>query len=132
MGLAGRADIEVRIFFGAWAMIALAGLLRPHLRAWRESLGLASLLFLAIPVVSALTTGAHPFDGEARFLGFDAAMLATGLLLAFAAYEAGRARPQRRAVQADPAAEPARIPAPRPAGTPQKRNAALPQARRSA
>jgi uncharacterized iron-regulated membrane protein len=132
VGLAGRADIEVRIFFGAWAMIALAGLLRPHLRAWRESLGLASLLFLAIPVVSAFTTGTHPFDGEARFLGFDAAMLATGLLLAFAAYEAGRARLQRRAVQADPAAEPAQIPAPRPAGTPQKRNAALPQARRSA
>ncbi|KAB1070955.1 PepSY-associated TM helix domain-containing protein [Methylobacterium planeticum] len=128
VGVAGRADLEVRIFFGAWAAIALAALLRPHLRAWREALGLASLLFLAIPVVSALTTGAQAFDGAARFLGFDAAMLATGLLLAFAASEAGRTRPPRRAEPAVPAGRPAQ----RAAGTPQARSAAPAPARRRA
>ena len=118
LGIEGRADLEVRVFFGAWACIAVAALLRPHLAAWREAFGLASLLFLAVPAVSALTTGYHPFDGEARFLGFDAAMLATGLLLAVAAYQAGRDRTPRRGEAAEP------LPAPRPAA--HRPSAALP------
>ncbi len=121
--LPGRADWEIGIFFGAWACIALAAVPRPHLSAWREAFGLASALFLSVPVVSAITTGEHPLDGEARYLGFDAAMLALSALLAVAAYQAGRPRAPRRPARAEAAPAAARPPQPRPVGAPLTRRA---------
>ncbi|TXN71230.1 PepSY-associated TM helix domain-containing protein [Methylobacterium sp. WL6] len=92
LDLAARADWEVGTFFGAWALVAVAGALRPAESVWREGLGLVGGLFLAVPVVGAITTGLHPLAGETRFLGFDAAMIALGILLGLAARKAGQAR----------------------------------------
>ncbi|WP_430910979.1 PepSY-associated TM helix domain-containing protein [Methylobacterium sp. sgz302541] len=90
LDLAERAAWEMRAFFAAWLLVALAALLRPHAAAWREGLWFAALLFLAIPVVDALTLGEAVLAEGARFLGFDAAMIVVGLVLAFAAGRAGR------------------------------------------
>jgi hypothetical protein len=100
LDLAARADWEVGTFFCAWALVAVAGALRPAESVWREGLGLVGGLFLAVPVVGALTTGLHPLAGETRFLGFDAAMIALGILLGLAARKAGQAR-LRPALRAD-------------------------------
>jgi uncharacterized iron-regulated membrane protein len=79
-----RSAWEVRAFFIAWSVAALAAALYPRARAWTLALGLAAAAFLAIPVVDAVTVG------EARFLGFDAAMAVLGLLLAAGARLASR------------------------------------------
>lgn len=87
LDVAERAAWEVRAFFGAWALVMLAAFLRPHAAAWREGFWLGAVLFLAIPVVDGLMLG---HESVARFLGFDAAMVALGLLLAVAAAKTGR------------------------------------------
>lgn len=96
LDLAGRADWEVRAFFGVWILAALASALAPSAKAWPAGLSVAALAFLAIPVVDAVTVG------QARFLGFDAAMLAVAILLAvgarFAARRPGRVRAAKPAL----------------------------------
>ncbi|MDP4002193.1 PepSY domain-containing protein [Methylobacterium sp. NEAU K] len=82
--LADRADWEVRGFFAAWALAAVASALYPPARAWPVALGVAAVAVLAIPVTDILTVG------QARFLGFDAAMLVLGVLLALGARIAAR------------------------------------------
>jgi uncharacterized iron-regulated membrane protein len=83
-GLEARADWEVQSFFGAWLLAAVVSALYQRARAWKAALGLAACAFLAIPIVDAVTVG------EARFLGFDLAMTALGLLLLLAARLASR------------------------------------------
>ena len=95
LDLAARANWEVGAFFAAWILAALLGAARPQARAWREGFALAALLYLAVPVVGAATTGLHPLNGGLRFLGFDLAMLAIALLLGLAAGKIG-ARPEGR------------------------------------
>lgn len=96
LDLAGRADWEVRAFFGVWILAALASALAPSAKAWPAGLSAAALAFLAIPAVDAVTVG------QARFLGFDAAMLAVAILLAvgarFAARRPGRVRAAKPAL----------------------------------
>jgi uncharacterized iron-regulated membrane protein len=87
VALEARATWEGGVFFGAWGLAAVVGLLRPHDRTWREMGTAAALLFLAIPLVSALTTD-RGFD----FIGFDAAMIAIGLALAWGARKVSRYR----------------------------------------
>ncbi|MCJ2060729.1 PepSY domain-containing protein [Methylobacterium sp. J-048] len=86
--LAARADWEVRGFFAAWILAAIAAALYPRARAWPTSLAVAAVAFLAIPIIDALTVA------QARFLGFDAAMLAVAVLLALGARLAAK-RPSR-------------------------------------
>ena len=88
--LAARAEWEVGAFFAAWLLVALFGAARAEARAWPEAFAAAALLFCAVPLVSAATTGAHPFAAGARFVGFDLAMLALAAGFAFAARKAGR------------------------------------------
>ena len=89
LGLEARADWEVRSFFAAWALAAVAAALYGRAWAWTAALGVAACAFLAIPVVDAATVG------EARFLGFDLALAALGLLLLLAARLAARRRAPR-------------------------------------
>jgi uncharacterized iron-regulated membrane protein len=89
ISLEARADWEVRSFFAAWVLAALIAALVQRARAWTAALGLAACAFLAIPIVDAVTVG------EARFLGFDLAMTALGLLLLLAARLAARRRASR-------------------------------------
>ena len=93
LDLAARADWEVGVFFGAWALVAVLGAVRPAGTVWREGLALVGALFLAVPFVGAIATGLHPLAGELRFLGFDAAMIVLGVLFVLAARKAGRPRP---------------------------------------
>ncbi|WP_091970446.1 PepSY-associated TM helix domain-containing protein [Methylobacterium gossipiicola] len=95
--LDARATWEGGVFFGAWGVAALVSLARPHARTWREMGMAAALLFLAVPVVGALTT-----DRGLDFLGFDAAMVAIGLLLAWGARKVSRYRGPARARAAVP------------------------------
>ncbi|MGH2266673.1 hypothetical protein ACQ1Z3_16400, partial [Enterococcus faecalis] len=41
--LAGRADLEVQAIFWTWGVVALAQLVRPARRAWREGFLLAAI-----------------------------------------------------------------------------------------
>ena len=93
LDLAARADWEVGVFFGAWALVAVLGAARPAGTVWREGLALVGALFLAVPFVGAIATGLQPLSSELRFLGFDAAMVVLGLLFVLAAHKAGRPRP---------------------------------------
>ena len=95
LDLAARGDREVGIFYLAWGLAAVLGALRPVETVWREGLALVGLLFLAVPVVDAVATGLQPLDGGMRFLGFDAAMVALGLLFGLAARKAGQAEHDR-------------------------------------
>ncbi|TXM70759.1 PepSY domain-containing protein [Methylobacterium sp. WL12] len=84
--LAGRAGWEVRFFFAGWITIALAALLRPQARRWYEALTCTTALYLAVPTVDILSRGRATITGDTVFLGFDATMLATAAIFAFAAY----------------------------------------------
>ncbi|MCJ2035981.1 PepSY-associated TM helix domain-containing protein, partial [Methylobacterium sp. J-068] len=91
--LAHRATWEGASFFGAWVLAALVPLARPQRQAWAETGLAAGLLFGAVPVVSWLTT-----DRGLDFVGFDAAMLGLGVVLALGArkvalYEGRRSAP---------------------------------------
>ncbi|WP_380876586.1 iron uptake protein [Sphingomonas sp. DBB INV C78] len=101
----GRSDLEVSAMFWVWFGLAALACLRPIRRAWIETLGLSAAAFFAIPLVNALTTDRGLFasitKGDSLFVAFDIAMLATGALLAFAAWRvavktAKAARAQRR------------------------------------
>lgn len=80
-----RADLEALTFFATWALAAMHGACRPHLRAWAEQLGCAAFLGAGLPLLNAATSGRHLghslTDGDWMLAGFDLASLATGLLL---------------------------------------------------
>lgn len=89
-----RAQAEIDLFFGVWAVAALAALCRPGRGMWVLQLGLAAALFGGIPLLNAATTGTHlgvalP-AGLWRVAGFDLVCLALGI--AFAAACAGLVR----------------------------------------
>ncbi|MGC7840044.1 PepSY-associated TM helix domain-containing protein [Pseudomonas wayambapalatensis] len=89
VGLQGRADWEVNAFFLVWALSLLHAMLRPGRRAWGEQLALGALVFAALPLLNAVTTGQgldHSLIvGDWAMAGFDLTALATGLFLGWAA-----------------------------------------------
>jgi uncharacterized iron-regulated membrane protein len=89
VALEGRADLEVDSFFAVWGLALLHALLRPGRRAWGEQLLLGAVLFAALPVLNALTTGTglQPAiaQGDWMIAGFDLTALGCGLLLAWMA-----------------------------------------------
>lgn len=100
VGIADRSGWEIRAFFGAWIIMALAALLRPHRRAWTEGAIAVAALFVAAATADALTIG------EARFLGFDTALLVLAALFAYAARKVSTYAPpqrERRSRQDSPA-----------------------------
>ncbi|WP_025131664.1 PepSY domain-containing protein [Pseudomonas sp. PH1b] len=94
-GFAERADWEVNSFFILWGLSLLHASLRPGRRAWVEQLGLAALLFTAVPLLDALThpnlTDGFLVGGDWMLAGFDLACLGSGLFLAWAARKMHRA-----------------------------------------
>lgn len=92
--LAGRAEWEIRLFFLAWAATVPHALLRPPRRAWSEQLAVASGLAAGAPLVSALVNHDHLFAqlarGDYELAGVEFGAIALGLLLALAAWAAGR------------------------------------------
>jgi hypothetical protein len=100
--MADRAEAEVAIMFWTWFGLAAIACLRPIRRAWTETLAIAAIAFLALPLVNAITTDRGLFrslaNGDWLFAAFDLAMLATGALLGFAAWRAAQtsSRPIRK------------------------------------
>ncbi|RON65211.1 PepSY domain-containing protein [Pseudomonas fluorescens] len=94
VGLAGRADWEVNAFFIMWGVSVVHALLRPGRKAWVEQLGLGAVLFVAVPLINALTTpwnlGATLAQGDWVLAGFDLTCLAAGVFLAWAAWKMQR------------------------------------------
>ena len=91
------------------------GILRPDRRGWALLLGAAGLLFAALPVINAATTGTHlgvtlP-AGEWMWAGMDLSFLAAGLVFGALARHLLRRRPAAAAKPAPKAARPAAAPA---------------------
>jgi threonine/homoserine/homoserine lactone efflux protein len=95
VNLAGRADWEVNAFFMAWGLSVLHAMVRPGRKAWVEQLVLGAALFVAVPLINALTTpwnlGVALLQRDWALAGFDLACLATGFFLAWAAWTMQRA-----------------------------------------
>jgi hypothetical protein len=104
VSFAERSGWEVQAFFIAWGLSLLHAILRRGRQGWVEQLSVAALLFMAIPVLNALTTSHHLgvslVRGDWAMAGFDLTCLASGLFLAWAARKM-----QRRSA---PAAKPER------------------------
>ncbi|MEH3143783.1 MAG: PepSY-associated TM helix domain-containing protein [Methylobacterium frigidaeris] len=120
-GLAGRAEWEVRAFFGVWlatTLVAFLPPLRPRL-AWSGAMALAALLYLAAAAADVLTARGL-WDDPAWFLGFDAVLVLLAAALAVVSRKIVRYEPPRRARKADPVPAPGgRVAAkPRSAGQP--------------
>ena len=100
VGVEGRADWEVHCLFLAWGLAFVHAIARPLGRAWVEQCALCAAVFLALPLVNALTTSVHLGTtlaaGDWVLAGFDLTALATGALAALAAVVLHRrARSQR-------------------------------------
>lgn len=109
--LPGRPDAELAWFFGAWGAGLAVGILRPDRRGWALLLGAAGLLFAALPVINAATTGTHlgvtlP-AGEWMWAGMDLSFLAVGIVFGALARHLLRRRPAAAARPAPQAARPA-------------------------
>lgn len=91
VGIAERAQAEVRVFFVAWLLTFVFAVLRPRMRAWIEELGFAAFAFGALPVLNAVTTdrglAAAVVQGDWIMAGFDLTMAAAAALFAFAAWK---------------------------------------------
>ncbi|MFJ7884494.1 PepSY-associated TM helix domain-containing protein [Pseudomonas sp. NPDC096917] len=80
VNMAERADAELNVFFGLWALSFVHAVLRPRMQAWREQLGLAAVMCLSLPLLSLLTVK-QPWGGHSS-LGVElTAMVLGGLLL---------------------------------------------------
>jgi uncharacterized iron-regulated membrane protein len=101
--LAGRADLEIHLFFIVWALTLLHALARPAKSAWVEQLWAASVLLALLPVLNALTTQRplwHSLiEGDWIFAGMDIMCWVLALLHAVLAIRTARQRagsPSRR------------------------------------
>ncbi len=107
VGMSARGQAEIDLFFGVWAVAAIAGLAWPTRRMWMVQLGVAAFLFGAIPLLNAATTATHlgvsiP-AGMWAVAGFDLTCLALGMALLLCAGWLGRRKPARSAHHAAPA-----------------------------
>lgn len=108
VGMAGRGQAEIDIFFGVWALAAIAGLAWPTRRMWIVQLGIAAFLFGAIPLLNTATTATHlgvsiP-AGMWAVAGFDLTCLALGATLLVCVGCLQRRKPTPKATRAAPAA----------------------------
>lgn len=103
--LADRPTWEVRCFYGAWALTYIAALLQNARIAWPRHFLVGALLFALLPLVNGLTTSAHLgitlTQGPMLYAAFDLSMLGIALLLAIAAWNTSRQRPERREAMGD-------------------------------
>lgn len=105
VSFAERSDWEINTFFIAWSLSLLHAVLRRGREAWVEQLSLGALLFVAVPLLNALTTSQHLgvslASGDWAMAGFDLTCLASGLFLAWAAWKMQhRTAPQPRVERA--------------------------------
>jgi uncharacterized iron-regulated membrane protein len=104
VGMAARGQAEIDLFFGIWAVAAIAGLAWPTRRMWMFQLGIAALLFGAIPLLNAATTATHlgvsiP-AGMWAVASFDLGCLALGAALLLCVRWLARRKPAQKAERA--------------------------------
>nr|WP_314562427.1 PepSY-associated TM helix domain-containing protein [uncultured Pseudomonas sp.] len=91
VSFAERSDWEVQTFFIAWGLSLVHAMLRRGRQGWIEQLSVGALLFIAIPLLNALTTSHHLgvslATGDWAMAGFDMTCLASGVFLAWAAWK---------------------------------------------
>ncbi|MBY4898937.1 PepSY domain-containing protein [Cupriavidus sp. AU9028] len=101
--LPARAEMEIRVFFLAWAATLLLALVRPAKRAWIELLWLAAALLALLPLLNALTTARPLWHSIARgdwvYTGFDLMVWALAALHALLAVRVARHRPKQKAAR---------------------------------
>ena len=94
MSVAERSAWEVQVFFIAWGLSLLHTMLRRGRQGWVEQLGVGALLFVAVPLLNAITTSEHLGVSLARgdwaMAGFDLTCLGSGVFLAWAAWKMQR------------------------------------------
>ncbi|KQT70241.1 peptidase [Methylobacterium sp. Leaf465] len=103
LGLPGRSDGEIAAFFATWGLVTLAALAGPGRRAWGAALTATAGLYLAV-VAADLALVDHGWAGllagQARFVWFDATLLALAGLFAGAARKLARYAGPRQAARA--------------------------------
>lgn len=104
--MGGRAEWEIRAFFGIWLLAYLHAALRPGRRGWAEQAGAAALLALLLPVLNLMTTRYHlgvtlP-AGDWLMAGMDLGFLGFGLAFALAARRLRRGAGAKTAAEARP------------------------------
>jgi hypothetical protein len=109
VSFADRSDWEVQTFFIAWGLSLLHAILRRGRQGWVEQLSFGALLFIAIPLLNALTTSHHLgvslATGDWAMAGFDLTCLASGVFLGWAAWKMQRrTAPAPKAQRARPLA----------------------------
>ncbi|MBJ2257996.1 PepSY-associated TM helix domain-containing protein [Pseudomonas psychrophila] len=92
-GLAERADAELNVFFGVWALSLVHALIRPRMQAWREQLGLAGLMCLALPLLSMLTVS-RPWALPTS-MGVELTAMALGALFLWACWKVSQPAVER-------------------------------------
>ena len=85
VALKERADAELNVFFGVWALSLVHALLRPRMQAWREQLGLAGLMCLGLPLLSMFTVD-RPWALHSR-MGVELTALVLGAMLLWACWK---------------------------------------------
>lgn len=86
--VAERGALEVRVFFAIWLLSLVHACCRPYIQAWREQLGLAAFLCLALPLLSALSLE-QPWAEPIRVY-VELTAIGCGALLAFCAWRVGQ------------------------------------------
>lgn len=98
LSLESRAQWEVNSLFIAWGAFLTWASARPAKRAWAEIFAIGGALFIAVPLVSALTTNrglpASIAAGDVLFVTFDLLMLVVGAAFAFAAHRIACHKPR--------------------------------------
>ncbi len=98
-GLQHRADWEINALFAVWGAVFVWGIARPTRAGWTEALGTGAVLWLAVPLVNAVTTdrGLVPsvLDGDRVFIAFDLFALSLGGFFGLAARKVASHQPKR-------------------------------------
>jgi hypothetical protein len=85
--------------FISWALLLIYPAFRPASKAWREQLQLAALVYIALPLVNALTTDKHLVNSLSQqdwgFAAFDLTFFTVGCCFAFSAYKYKTLQPKK-------------------------------------
>ncbi len=96
-----RPEAEIRWFFTAWGIAAVAALIKPGRPMWRIQLLLGGVAFALLPVLNGLTGGASLLTSIPQGLwavaGFDLVSLLLGVGLVYAAHHLGKTKAQKPA-----------------------------------
>jgi uncharacterized iron-regulated membrane protein len=106
IGMTGRADWEIHLFFIVWALTLAWAVLRPARRAWIELLWASCAALAVLPLANVAMGRGLPgslLSGDWVFAGFDLSLLAFALFAALLARRTASHRPGRAGARRRPA-----------------------------